>query len=264
LSEIASVVVVFLVLCASAGFGLYIRPRLPERHRARETIELMQVTIGLLATFAAIVLGLITASAKQRYDDAAHDRRQYSLQLTSLDRCLRGYGPDSAPARRELRGYTAAVIASTWPNEPAPAGIQYPDTAHMPRIGASPVLGLLMNDVGAEMSRLAPATTAQARLLDLCLDQYKDVLHARASVIEDADAALFSPFYVILVFWLMIIFLCFGLVAPPNSLSLITIMLSSSLLSSVIFVILELDRPYSGYFGIPSTAMRDALSAMLS
>jgi hypothetical protein len=47
--EIASGLVVFVLLCASAGLGILIRPRLPEHHRTRETVELTQITIGLLA-----------------------------------------------------------------------------------------------------------------------------------------------------------------------------------------------------------------------
>jgi hypothetical protein len=91
---------------------------LPEHHRARETLELMQITIGLLVTFAALALGLITASVKQAYDTAALDRQRYALQLTLLDQCLRDYGPDATKARADIRSYTAAVIASTWRDEP--------------------------------------------------------------------------------------------------------------------------------------------------
>src|SRR6478672_10137063 len=69
--EIASGLVVFVLLCASAGLGILIRPRLPEHHRTRETVELTQITIGLLVTFAAVVLGLLTASVKHGYDSAA-------------------------------------------------------------------------------------------------------------------------------------------------------------------------------------------------
>ena len=54
-----------MLLCSSAGLGILVRPRLPEHHRTRETMELMQITIGLLVTFAALVLGLLTASVKQ-------------------------------------------------------------------------------------------------------------------------------------------------------------------------------------------------------
>ena len=62
----------------------------------------------------------------------------------------------------------------------------------------------------------------------------------------------------------MIIFALFGLVAPRNILSIITIALTAISLSSVLFVILDLSGPYGGIFSIPSTSMRVALSSMLS
>jgi hypothetical protein len=263
LRELASGLIVFVLLCGSAGFGLFVRPHLPEQHRTRETVELMQLTIGLLVTFAALVLGLLTASVKQAYDAAAHDRQQDALQITLLDECLRDYGPDSAKAREDLRSYTAAVIASTWPDEPPPVGVSYPDTSHMPRVGASPVLGALMDRIGLEVAGLTSTDTVRARIGVLCRDRYKEVTHARLSVIEDARVGLFEPFYQVLVFWLMIIFALFGLVAPRNTLSLATIVLSALSLGSVIFVIVDLSGPYGGFFSIPSTAMRSALAAML-
>jgi hypothetical protein len=252
-----------MLLCASAGVGFFVRPRLPEHHRVRETTELMQITIGLLATFAALVLGLLTASAKQAYDNSAHDRQAYALRLGLLDQCLRDYGSETAAARGQIHSYTAAVIASTWPNEPAPTGVQYPDTTHMPRVGATPILARLMDQIGIEIARLKPADGLQQKLDVICMQHYRDVADARLSVIEDARSVLFEPFYQVLVFWLMIIFGCFGLVAPRNSLSAITIMLCALSLSSVIFLILDLSRPYEGFFHIPSTSMRIALAAML-
>ena len=50
----------------------------------------MHITIGLLVTFAALVLGLLTASVKQAYDSAANDRQRYALQLGLLDQCPAG------------------------------------------------------------------------------------------------------------------------------------------------------------------------------
>lgn len=262
--DVVPVLVVFVSLCASTALGMYVRPRLPERHRNRETTELMQVTIGLLATFAALVLGLLTASVKQRYDGAAHDRQVYALQLTQMNRCLYDYGPETAAARGLIRSYTAAVIASTWPAEPPPAGVQFPSTAGMPLIGASPELAGLMNEVGLEIARLAPSDAVHTRILDLCMERYRDVVHARLGVIEDARVELFQPFYRVMVFWLMIMFGCFGLIAPPNPLSVITIVLCAISLSSVMFVILDLSHPYGGYFAISSETMRTALESMLA
>jgi hypothetical protein len=264
LRESLSVLAAFVLLCASALLGIYVRPRLAEHHRNRETTELMQITIGLLVTFAALVLGLLTATVKQRYDDTGQDRQEYALQLTTLDRCLGDYGPEAASARADIRGYTAGVIASTWPGESPPTGVQYPDTASMPRTGASPVLGELMSRIGTGISRLAPASAGQARMLDLCLQRYRDVVTARLGVIEDARTRLIEPFYVVLMFWLMIIFGCFGLIAPRTSLSVIVIVLCAISLSSVIFVILDLSRPYQGYFAISSATMRAALDNMVN
>jgi len=264
LSEITSTFLVMALLCASAALGVVVGSRLSERQRTRATVELMQLTIGLLATFAAIVLGLLTASVKQAYDNAALDRQRYALQLSSLDACLRDYGPGTASVRADVHTYTAAVIASTWPTEPPPKDVSYPDTSQMPRTGATPVLARLMDKIGLAVSKLTSADPQHGRMAAMCLDSFKDVSHARLNVIEDAQNRLFEPFYQVLVLWLMIMFVCFGLVAPRNALSMTIILLCAASLSSVMFVILDLSRPYSGFFHIPSATMRDALDSMLS
>lgn len=264
LEEVLSSLAVLALLFGSAGIGMVAAARLPERHQTRETIELMQLTIGLLVTFAAIVLGLLTASVKQSYDATAHDRQEYALQLTWLYQCLEDFGPETDGARADIRSYTAAVIASTWPSEPPPASVEYPNTAGMPRLGAEPKLRTLIDRVGIEIAQLAPSDATHAKMADLCLDRYKSVSHARINVIEDARGDLIDPFYVVLVFWLMVIFGCSGLVAPRHSLSIITIVLAAVSLSTVIFVVLDLSHPYGGFFSIPSTTMRTALASMSS
>jgi hypothetical protein len=89
---------------------------------------MMTLVIGILVTFAALVLGLITALVKKEYDDAVNYRQEYALLLTQLDRCLRNYGPGADAARAYVRSYTAADIAIVWPSEPPPVGVPYPDT----------------------------------------------------------------------------------------------------------------------------------------
>ena len=72
-----------------------------------------------------------------------------------------------------------------------------------------------------------------------------------------------APFYRILVFWLMIIFASFGLVAPRHSLSVIFIALCAVSLSTAIFVIFGLSQPYDGLLAISSAPMRMTLDSML-
>ena len=74
-------VILFAILCASAGVGFFIHPRLPERHRSPQSITLVQLAITLLVTFTAIVLGLLTTSVKAGFDSAYSARGDYAGKL---------------------------------------------------------------------------------------------------------------------------------------------------------------------------------------
>src|ERR1700730_14215826 len=112
MSEIGSALLVFALLLVGTGFGVLVRPLLPEEHKAHETVQLIQLVIGMLVTFAALVLGLMTASAKTSLDTATNLSVPYAADLIQLNVKLRDYGPDADNARRLLRAYTAAAIAS--------------------------------------------------------------------------------------------------------------------------------------------------------
>jgi hypothetical protein len=264
MNDLLATLATFVLLCVSAGIGRYLHPRLPETYRTRETMEATQLVCGMLITFAALVLGLLTASVKNTYDTAARDRHAYALQLVQLDQCLRDYGPEAASAREDIKSYTAAVIASTWRNEPPPAGVRYPDISNMPVVGAAPVLGDLLDQVGQKTRRLDPATPVQTRTAEDCRATFRDVIHARLAVIEDAGASFSKPFFWILVFWLTVIFLMFGLSVPRNKLSLVGLLLCAISISSAILVISDLSRPYRGWMAISSHDMRDALDRMMA
>jgi hypothetical protein len=233
--NLSSISFLLFLLCASAGAGYVVKSRLPERHRSRDSIELVQLSVNLLATFTAIVLGLLTTSVKAGFDAA------YTARGT----------------------YVAAVIASTWPDEKPPAGVRYPDTSEMPLTGESHVLGAILNDVGGEVRALHPADVQHDRILNACMQQYSDVTKSRWTVIEGARGSISTPFSWVLVFWLVILFACLGLTSPPDALTAIVIGLSAISVTAAVFVILDLDLPYGGLFGIPSASMRSALADMM-
>ena len=224
---------------------------------------LVQLAITLLVTFTAIVLGLLTTSVKAGFDNAYNARGDYAGQLAQMDRCLRDYGPETAPIRAQLRSYVGAVIASTWPDEPRPTGVTYPDTSKMPLTGEVPVLADLMNDVGLETRSLQPTDVVHKTLMAACVEQYHDLIQARWKVIEGARGSISTPFYWVLVFWLAILFGTFGLTATPNPMVVTVIALCALSITVSVFVILDMDEPYGGLFGIPSTSMRNAFADMM-
>jgi hypothetical protein len=255
--------VVFIAMCGSATIGFFIHSRLPERHRAPESIALVQLMITLLVTFTAIVLGLLTTSVKAGFDTAYSARGDDAAQLAQLDRCLRDYGPDTAPLREQLRGYVATVIASTWPDEARPVGVAFVDPAKMPRIGESPLLSDVLSEVGRGIHGLQPTDAFHTTQLGACVGQYSDVLQARWKVIEGARPSFSPPFYWVLVIWLSILFGSFGLTARPNTMVATVTVLCALSITIAVFVILDMDEPYGGLFGVPSTAMRNALADMM-
>ena len=136
-----SISFLLFLLCASSGAGYVVKSRLPERHRSRDSIELVQLSVNLLATFTAIVLGLLTTSVKSGFDDGLHRARRLTRASSrQLDRCLRDYGAETAPMRADRSpSYVAAVIASTWPDEKPPAGASPTRTRpKMPLTGEGP------------------------------------------------------------------------------------------------------------------------------
>jgi hypothetical protein len=84
------------------------------------------------------------------------------------------------------------------------------------------------------------------------------------TVIEQARASFSAPFYWVFVFWLVILFASLGLTAPANPVTVIVIALSAISVTAAMFVILDLDMPYGGLFGIPSDSMRRALADMMA
>ena len=96
-----------------------------------------------------------------------------------------------------------------------------------------------------------------------CVEHYGDLLNARWKVIEGARPSFSPPFYWVLVIWLSILFGSFGLTAHPNAMVATMTVLCALSITIAVFVILDMDEPYGGLFGVPSTAMRNALADMM-
>ena len=261
-----SLVALTLFFLAS-GFGAFVRPKLSESHRTRETIELLQVTVTMLVTFAAIVLGLLITSAKNSFDTVAADVQSYSVALMQLDNSLHGVGSAAIPMRENLARYTAASIASTWTTEAPPAGNYYPQhfaASPSDLLDGSPALRALLNAVEVGIRALAETTRPQRDIQTDCLRQMDRVFTLRWALIQASQGSLSMPFFIVLVFWLSVIFLCFGLSSPVNPLSIVIIALSGVALGSALFVIIDLNTLFdNGFFTISSQSMRTALAQML-
>src|ERR1700722_662776 len=180
MSQMAPAGALFLVLCGAAALGAYVRAKLPEKHRSTETMALVQVTISLLVTFTSIVLGLLTGAVTTQFQQASRNDGGFAGQLVQVDQCLRDYGPETAHMRQQFRGYVAAVLTSTWPDEPPPKDISYPDMSKdMVVLGEGVSLTALLNAIRTELRDLPRKNAVQERILTDCAAEYSSFLKSR-------------------------------------------------------------------------------------
>jgi Protein of unknown function (DUF4239) len=262
MSAFLDAAIVLLVLLGSSVLGFSIRPLLSERHRSREVIDFVQLVVAMLVTFAALVLGLLTSSVKGSFDKVGNQLRGLAIEIIQLDRSLREWGAETEPIRELLRAYTASAIATTWTEEPKPAGDYYP--AKVPTNPASRLESSVLEDILARIEhgirQLEPHDPMHRRLQGTSITQFEALMQTRWRLVEEAGTSISTPFLVILVFWLGVVFASFGLNAPRSLLSYTTIALGAVSVASAIFLILDLDTPFDGIFSVSSEPMRHALT----
>ena len=145
-----------------------------------------------------------------------------------------------------MRRYVAAAIKSTWPSEPPPTG-DYPDARANRNTFESSALGDLLGNAGQALRRLEAADAMHADLRARCLARLDRILDTRWTLINEARRSIAEPFFHVLVFWLLVVFISFGLSAPRN------------LLSAVFMLITALDGPLDGVIKVSSEPLRHAL-----
>jgi hypothetical protein len=257
LTEFSQALLSCALFLGSGIAGLSLRGVLPERHRDRETTEFVKLVVGALVAFLAIVLGLLTASSKTHFDDVSEAYRHFGATIVELDHALRETGPRAAEIRQDMRAYLAGVIASTWPQEPAPSG-SYLHGLPSGQVESVQLSALLSN---AEMMlHEIQATPDPSGREAEALARFGDFVDARWRVIETSHPTLPTLFYQLMLFWTALVFLGFGLSAKRNAVVAITVVICAVSLASVIYVILELDDPLSGRIAVSSAPLRDALA----
>ena len=128
MSAIAIAVVVFACVFGSALLGLFLRAMLPEHHLSSESKDVVKLAMGLIATMAALVLGLMTASAKSSFDIQNQETVHTAADIIRLDRALARYGPETKEIRDLLRQAVAFRIHLTWPEDgSAPGNLDSPE-----------------------------------------------------------------------------------------------------------------------------------------
>jgi hypothetical protein len=249
MSSIAISSIVFALVFGGALFGIFLRTALPEDLLGKDTKDHVLLGMALVSTMAAMVLGLLIASAKSSYDYQKTALVENSARVVLLDRVLAHYGPETKETRELLRTAYASFLERTWPKNRANAS-----SLEAPSIEAEVVID--------KIQELSPKDETQRSLKAQALSIVWVVSQTRWLLYAQQAVSISTPLLVTLVFWLIAIFVSFGLFAPRNAPVVVGMFISAASVSGAILMILEMYTPYSGLMQLSSAPLRAALTQL--
>ena len=250
MGPLAVSLVVFGCVFGGMLLGMALRKWLPEHHLSEDSRDVVKMGTGVVATLAALVLGLLIASAKGNFDTMNKGLVEASSKVILLDRIMAQYGPETQEIRGQLRSNLAAAIDQMWAED---------GTSQSEKRVLDSKAGL--ETVQDKLRLLSPKNETQRGHQSRALQVSAEIIESRWLLIEQhAQSSLPVPFFVMLVSWLVIIFFCFSLLAPRNATVIVVLLICALSASGALYLILELDRPYGGLITISDAPLREALS----
>jgi Protein of unknown function (DUF4239) len=241
--------IVFVCVFGGSLLGMTLRSRLPERHLSSDSREAVRLGMGLVATTVALVLGLLIASAKGFYDTQNTEMTEAAAHIVLLDRILVHYGPEAKDARATLRDTVASLIERSWQRDGKGKVHFDPGAAN-----GEPIWDTIQN--------LNPTSDNQRSLRTQALGLAVQLGQIRWLMVEQKSSGIPTPLLLILVAWLTLLFMSFGLFIRPNMTVVISLFASSLAVCSAIFLILEMYQPYVGMIRVSEAPLRAALEQL--
>jgi hypothetical protein len=238
--------IVSACLLAAVWVGIWLRHFLPDHHLSPDSRDTVKLAMGLVATMSAVLLGLLVSSAKISYETTHAQVMQRAAKFALLDRLLVIYGPAATVVRGQLHDLVAEATQRMWPDESAISAPPKPG----PGLGNAFYASLLRLEARGDTEL---TLKAQAVSLALELGQLQSLMLAESS------PSISKPMLVVVVVWLVMIFLGFSLLTPPNVTSMSALIVSALCVAGAIFLILELDQPFGGFMRISSEPMLNVL-----
>ncbi|MBL6459061.1 hypothetical protein JMJ55_27410 [Belnapia sp. T6] len=233
---LSSLIASAVSLCVLTGgiAGLLLSRVLPEHHLSKETTDTVRLGAGMLSVLAALVLGLLVATARDSLDAADRLVRGLSADLIETDQALGAYGAETAPIRDLLRRYAAAMLRDGWAQSARDL------------LDEGQPAGAALQQVRRAVLALEPPDAARAWLRDQALAGSGALLKARWELLERQDLPIRPAFLVVLTLWIACIFVSFGLGAPCNATVVVTFAVCAAAIGASVFLVLEMEAPFDG------------------
>jgi len=249
MSSTAAFLACFASILIGAGIGMGLKRFLPAAALDGGSKEAIRLGAGFLSTLAALVIGLMIASAKNSYDTQNTNIRQLGANVVLVDEMLLKYGPETKTARTLLRELISMAASRIWEENAA-------RNRHASTFAVSGTANQFYNAVEG----LTPASDEQASLKARIVQATTEIGRTRILVFTQSDNAIPVPFFIVLVFWLVVIFASFSVFAEPSAIVIASIIVFAFSVSSALFLIVDLSQPFDGLMQISNDHLRVVLS----
>ncbi len=250
MSAIALSCIAFVCISGGVLIGMLLRNTLPEHHLSTDAKDVVRLGTGLIGTIAALVLGLLIASAKNSYDTQSTQIKQMTASIILLDHLLEQYGPQAAAIRNLMRRSVVVLADRMWRENSS-------DPAKAPPFQESAASEAFY----AKLQELSPQNDSQRSLQARAIQISTDIAQTRLLLFAQMDNSIPMPFLVVLIFWLTIIFASFSLFAQPNVIVISSLLIFALSAAGAIYLVLELGQPFAGLMQISSAPLRSALTS---
>jgi hypothetical protein len=242
--------IIITILFGSAMVTMLAARLLPDHHLSPETKSVVSVSVAVVGTLAALVVGLLISTANSSFAAKGQEIADISADVISLDRLMRRYGPEAEDGRVLLRHYTAAKLRDLFPEN----SDQAPDIENIATV-------TMLEEVQNKILTFIPANDTQRWLQAQSLRLTAAIMAARWQLAQE-NASTPRLLLLLVLLWFVIIFASFGLFAPRNITAIVAILLCSLGVGSAIRIITELQEPFGGLIRVSSTPLTYALGVI--
>ena len=250
-STVLMAVLAFALIFGGAIVGFALGKVLPDQYRGGPTEKVVQNAARMLSLLSLLVLGLLVATAKSKFDSSDAQSVHFAGSLMLLHADLANYGPETEEIQVLLKKLTVASLAETWRLK----GVPRPDPD-------DPPIPKLIEMMQEKLLKLPPGSEYQRAMAKAALEIVTDLQRTRW--LRKALEADQSPavFVWVLLAWIVILFVAFGLYAPPNLVTVAALLVSALSIAGAIGLIVDLESPFSGLVTVSPAPMREALAEM--
>jgi hypothetical protein len=226
--------IVLVVVFASAMIGSLIRRKLPESHFTDETKNVINLSMGVVGTLTALVLGLLIATASGTFNTRSQEVTTLAAKMIQLDRLLRLFGPDADDERELLRSYLTMKLKDLFPDGRAKPDLDNPKTT------------VLFEELEDRLSAMEGHSPHQTWVLLQAKTQATAIAELRWLLVEQDIIGIPVPVLIIVVFWLCLLFMSFGLFSPRNATVTVALFLCAIAVAGAVQTMVDLSKPFEG------------------